>query len=81
MAEAKITKTESSAGAGDATATNDEAANTEPREFLKVSSFAPRFCRAGLRFTREPTLILLDDLSEEQLASLENEPHLKTVRV
>ena len=48
---------------------------------LRVSSYAPRFCRAGRRFTPEPVEIPLSELSDDELERLESEANLKTERV
>lgn len=58
-----------------------ESQDTAAPSVLRVYSYAPRFCRAGFRFTPEPTDLLLSDLTPEQIEAIEAEPNLFSERV
>lgn len=47
-------------------------------DFLEVKTIkgVPSFRRAGLAFTQQPTVIPVDDLSEDQITALMSEPRL-----
>jgi hypothetical protein len=49
---------------------------TKPGKRLQVVSKPEQFWRAGMCFTRTPTVIYLTDLSDAALQALRNEPNL-----
>jgi hypothetical protein len=55
-----------------------EAAEQVTPDFIEVATVkgVPSFRRAGFAFTQQPTLIAMDDLSEDQIAALMSEPRL-----
>jgi hypothetical protein len=54
----------------------EPAKSTKPGKRLQVVSKPEQFWRAGMCFTRTPTVIYLADLSDAALQALRNEPNL-----
>jgi len=48
---------------------------------LSIRAFAGSFCRCGRYFTKEPTVIPLSSLTDQEIARLKSEPHLAVTEV
>lgn len=71
-------------GAADATKPGSDADKTEPRnpvKALRVVSARNGFRRAGMQFGTEPVTLAVEDLTQEQVAAIINEPMLTSVWV